>query len=254
MPRVADLRRGILAALLALTACTGPGPGPDEPIVFAPPSSVAASSSAALTGVGTEVPPLADARAAVDQLAVKGRAPKTGYSADTRETLFPHWSDVDGDGCDTRAAILARDVVPGTAERDRGGCVVGGEVIDPYTGAAIYEAPGRESEVDIEHVVALSDAWQKGAQAWSPQQREAFANDPLNLMAVDDGQNQAHGDGDAATWLPPRREYWCDYVARQVAVKHFYGLWVTSAEHDAMARVLDRCPGHRLPTHEETRP
>jgi len=175
------------------------------------------------------------------ELPVKGRAPKTGYSSKTRDELFPHWSDLDGDGCDTRAEILERDALPGTVTRNRRGCVVGATVLDPYTGREIVEEPGPASDVDVDHVVALSDAWQKGAQQLSAGERERLANDPLNLLAVDDGVNQGKGDGDAATWLPPNRAFRCEYVGRQVEVKAAYGLWVTAAERDAMARVLAGC-------------
>jgi hypothetical protein len=95
--------------------------------------------------------------------------------------------------------------------------------------------------VQIDHVVPLADAWQKGAQQWSPAKRIDFANDPLNLLAVDGPTNQAKSDGDAATWLPPNKAYRCAYVTRQVAVKARYGVWVTQAEHDAIARILSRC-------------
>ena len=101
--------------------------------------------------------------------------------------------------------------------------------------------------MQIDHVVALSDAWQKGAQSMDRDRRIAFANDPLNLLAVDASMNRQKGDGDAATWLPPNKAFRCAYVARQIAVKRRYGAWVTQAEHDAIARVLSRCPGQRLP-------
>jgi hypothetical protein len=104
------------------------------------------------------------------------------------------------------------------------------------------------SQVDIDHLVALSDAWQKGAQQWDASKRIALANDPLNLLAVDAGPNRSKGDGDTATWLPPDKSYRCTYVAAQVAVKKKYGLWVTSAEKAAMKRVLSTCPGQGLPT------
>ena len=90
-------------------------------------------------------------------------------------------------------------------------------------------------------MVALSDAWQKGAQQLTEEQRRDFANDPLNLMAVAGWANQQKGDGDTATWLPPRREFRCSYVSRQVLVKERYGLWVTAAERDAMDRILASC-------------
>jgi hypothetical protein len=118
---------------------------------------------------------------------------------------------------------------------------------DPYTATSIRFVYGGASEVDIDHVVALSDAWQKGAAKWAPGKRLAFANDPLNLLAVDASANRSKGDGDTATWLPPNRSYRCTYVARQVAVKRKYGVWVTPAEQDAMKRVLNACPSLRLP-------
>jgi hypothetical protein len=101
--------------------------------------------------------------------------------------------------------------------------------------------------VQIDHVVALSDAWQKGAQQWPQARRTAFANDPLNLLAVDGPTNLRKGSGDAATWLPPRTAIRCAYVARQIAVKQRYGLAVTTAERDAMVRVLTSCPAQPLP-------
>ncbi len=125
-----------------------------------------------------------------------------------------------------------------------------GSLKDPYSGRTIDFVRGdsTSSDVQIDHVVALSDAWQKGAQGWDGAKRTAFANDPLNLLAVDGSANSQKGAGDAATWLPPNRAFRCEYVARQVAVKSEYGLWVTQAEHDAIARVLSSCPDQPLPT------
>jgi hypothetical protein len=150
-------------------------------------------------------------------------------------------------GCDVRDRMLARDLIRKTFEAGDDCAVESGRLNDPYTATAIAYARGGASEVDIDHVVALSDAWQKGAQQWSDGKRGAFANDPLNLLSVDAGTNRAKGDGDAATWLPPNQRFRCTYVARQVAVKRRYGAWVTRAEHDAIARVLAGCPGTRLP-------
>jgi len=183
---------------------------------------------------------LAAGRAALDSLAVKGRAPRTGYE---RTAFGQPWADVDRNGCDTRNDVLQRDLVdvtykPGTRE-----CVVlTGLLADPYTGEAIaFERGERSSEVQIDHVVALADAWQKGAQTWTAERRIAFANDPANLLAVDGGANQRKGAGDAATWLPPNHGYRCAYALRQTVVKAAYGLWVTRAEHDALAREIGRC-------------
>jgi hypothetical protein len=125
--------------------------------------------------------------------------------------------------------------------------VVAGRLVDPYTGRALVFAKADAEAVQIDHVVSLSDAWQTGAAGWSLSRRRAFANDRLNLLAVDGPINSQKGDGDTATWLPPRKSYRCRFVARQVAVKARWQLWVTPAEHDAMARVLSRCPDQSTP-------
>jgi len=183
------------------------------------------------------------ALAAVAKLTVKGRAPKTGY---TRAQFGQAWFDTDRNGCDTRNDILRRDL---KSKQMQNACKVlaGTLAPDPYTGTSIRFVYGGASEVDIDHLVALSDAWQKGAATWPAGKRLALANDPLNLLAVDSSTNRSKGDGDAATWLPPNKAFRCTYVARQVAVKGKYGLWVTSAERDAMTRVLRTCPTMPLP-------
>jgi hypothetical protein len=145
--------------------------------------------------IQTSATPKGEAASVLEQLPVKGRAPKTGY----RRTQFGgQWADVGT--CDMREKILA-----------------------------------------------LSDAWQKGAQLLPAQTRAQLYNDPLNLLAVDGPTNQQKGDGDAATWLPPNKDFRCRYVARQISVKVKYQLWVTQAEHDAIVRILATCPGQQLP-------
>lgn len=179
-------------------------------------------------------------------LQVKGRAPKTGYS---RDQFGPAWQDSDGNGCDQRNDVLARDLTAVTLKA--GSCeVLTGTLADPYGGMTIAFVRGVEtsSAVQIDHVVALSDAWQKGAQQWDAATRVKFANDLVNLLAVDGPLNVQKGDGDAATWLPPNKAYRCQYVARQVGVKYTYGLWVTAAEQNAMVSVLSTCPTQPLPT------
>ncbi|MGW5099519.1 HNH endonuclease family protein [Streptomyces sp. NPDC004100] len=184
------------------------------------------------------------ALSAAEALPVKGRAPKTGYS---RERFGSAWADTDSNSCDTRDDILKRDLEE--VKFSGGQCKVTFGVLehDPYSGKTITYRRGR-SQVDIDHVVALSDAWQKGAKYWEPSKRIALANDPLNLLAVDASTNRGKGDGDTATWVPPSKSYRCTYVAAQVAVKKKYGLWVTSAEKTAMKKVLTTCPGQKLPT------
>lgn len=185
--------------------------------------------------------------AVASQLTVKGRAPKTGYD---RDLFGSGWVDTNRNGCDTRNDILARDLSDVTYRAGTRNCVVeSGTLADPYSGTLISFVKGNttSNDVQIDHVVALSDAWQKGAQQWDTTKRTAFANDPVNLLAVDGSLNAQKGDGDTATWLPPNKLYRCAYVARQVAVKHSYGLWVTQAEQDAMVRVLSTCPEEALP-------
>jgi hypothetical protein len=198
--------------------------------------------------------PLAPADAAeqkasvvLETLAVKGRAAKTGY---TRTQFGQTWADVDRNGCDTRNDILKRDLTAIVFKAGTRNCVVlSGEIVDPYSAEKINFVRGNitSMEVQIDHVVALSDAWQKGAQKLSLASRTAFANDPLNLLAVKGRLNSQKGDGDAATWLPPLKSYRCSYVARQVAVKAKYSLWVTTAEKAAIKSILDKCPGQLLP-------
>ena len=188
--------------------------------------------------------------AAVDMLAtlpVKGRAPKTGYA---RTQFGAAWSDVDHNGCDTRNDILKRDMTNVTFKPGTHDCVVKtGTLNDPYTGKTINFVRGQHTStaVQIDHVVALSDAWQKGAQQLSADQRLQLANDPYNLLAVDGPANQQKSDADAASWLPSNKSFRCQYVARQIGVKHKYALWVTQAEKDAMTSVLSGCPGQTVP-------
>ncbi|MFC7306120.1 HNH endonuclease family protein [Streptomyces monticola] len=219
--------RRAAAALLTLLAATSCTPEPDP----APASGGHGAPGAALT--------------AVDELTVKGRAPKTGYD---RDRFGTPWADTDSNGCGTRDDILKRDLADA---RTKDGCKVTSGTLapDPYSGLDITFRRGH-SKVDVDHVVALSDAWQKGAGQWPAAKRIAFANDPMNLVAAGASANRSKGDGDTATWLPPAKPYRCTYVAAQVAVKKKYGLWVTSAERDAMRRVLNRCPDQRLPTGE----
>ena len=178
----------------------------------------------------------------LNQLAVKGRAPKTGYS---RDLFSSGWGRING--CDTRNFILARDLTKITYTT---GCTVNtGLLNDPYTRKSIsfHRGVGSSLAVQIDHVVAISDAWQKGAQKLTSTARYSLYNDPLNLLAVDGPTNQQKSDSDAASWLPPNKSFRCSYVSRQIAVKMKYHLWVTGAEKAAMQGVLSKCPNQRVP-------
>lgn len=178
----------------------------------------------------------------LNKLSIKGRAPKTGYS---REKFGNDWSKIDG--CDMRNIILNRDLKNVIVDVNCN--VTSGILDDPYTGKTISFIRGSATsdDVQIDHVVALSDAWQKGAQILTKEKRIEMANDPLELLAVDGKANQQKGDSDAASWLPSNKSFRCQYVARQIAVKYKYDLWVTEAEHDAMQAILNKCPEQLLP-------
>ena len=199
------------------------------------PAAVSAESKAGL------------ATAVLETLPVKGRAPKTGY---TRDQFGQAWADADRNGCDTRNDILKRDMTSVVyKEKTRDCVVVSGTLVDRYSGETINFVRGNISsmEVQIDHVVALSNAWQTGAFQLTLAQRTALANDPLNLFAVKGRLNLQKSDGDAATWLPPLKSFRCAYVAQQIAVKAKYSLWVVPPEKAAMVAILAKCPTQTVP-------
>jgi len=205
-------------------------------------NSVNNDSQTATSSAPAVAPPVGLAADALETLLVKGRAPKTGYA---RTQFGDGWTELRG--CDTRNIILRRDLENPVVDAS---CkVTSGVLHDPYTGVDIPFTRGAATSaaVQIDHVVALSDAWQKGAQQLTSQRRVELANDPLELLAVDGRANQAKSDGDAATWLPPNKAFRCQYVARQVAVKAKYMLWVTATEKAAIEQVLRGCVGQALP-------
>ncbi|MBR3594692.1 HNH endonuclease [Candidatus Saccharibacteria bacterium] len=175
----------------------------------------------------------------LETLEVKGRAPKTGYD---REQFYKSWPSIDG--CNLRQRIIKRDLGDTAVLADDNCTVLSGEFDEPYTGSHLifYQKSDLTKGLQIDHVVALSDAWQKGAQNLTADERYALATDPLNLLAVDSKTNQGKSDGDAATWLPPNKKFRCAYVARQVSVKYKYHLWLTQAEKDMIAKILGSCP------------
>jgi hypothetical protein len=208
--------------------------------------SVNGSFTSLKTSTTKPVLPTADTSLAVNvlqKLAVKGRAPKTNYS---RDQFGSGWA-VEA-GCDTRNIILHRDLIDNQVDENCN--VISGVLHDPYTGKTITfkRGSGTSTAIQIDHVVALSDAWQKGAQQLTKDQRITLANDPLELLAVDGPANQQKSDGDAATWLPSNKPFRCQYVARQIAVKEKYNLWVTAAEKTAISSILSSCPLQTLPT------
>jgi Protein of unknown function (DUF1524)/Excalibur calcium-binding domain len=194
-------------------------------------------------GVNSGVGPLATT--ALASLPVKGWAPMTGYS---RAMFGIAWSDSDHNGCDQRDDALWRASLQRGVRSD--GCTVtSAKVTDVYTSHVIHFVRGGlySQGLDIDHVVALGNAWATGGQYESAAIRLKIATDPLNLLAVDPSQNRQKSDSNAASWLPPVASYRCSYVARQIAVKKKYGLWVVAPEKAAMQRILNTCPLRRIP-------
>jgi len=178
----------------------------------------------------------------LEKLEIKGRAPKTGYS---RDQFYDTWPSENG--CNLRQRILKRDFGDSAVLSKDNCTVISGKLYEPYTGTwmEFNEKSEISKGLQIDHIVALSDAWQKGAQYKSKDVRFQIATDPLNLVAAESSANMQKSDGDAATWLPKNKSFRCQYVARQISVKYKYGLWVTNAEKDAMRNILNNCPEER---------
>jgi len=191
------------------------------------------------------VAPSAKALSVLAKIPTKPWASHSGYS---RSQFGEGWGNIGN--CDTRNYILVRDLKSVTYRTSPACTVATGVLHDPYTGSTInfVRGVGTSLAVQIDHVVPLSNAWSTGAQALSYSTRVALANDPLELLAVDGPTNEAKSDSDAANWLPPRTAYWCPYVARQVAVKAKYHLWMTAAEKSAISSILHtKCPNQLVP-------
>lgn len=147
----------------------------------------------------------------------------------------PRWVDVDRNGCDTRSDILARDLDQLTKD----GCTVKtGQLNDPYTGAVLAYAG---ANVSVDRMVSLSDAWQSGAASWDAVHLAEFANDPLNLRAVDAAAAKARAGAAIDVWTPANTGFLCDFVGNQISVKSKYKLSVTVAEAARAAQILNTC-------------
>ena len=223
-----------------------------------PKGEVTGSVDTTLTSVGTSVIPNVDtsvvesapeesdprsfdALVVLDSLTVENEV-NEGYDRD----LFRHWIDDDGNGCDTRQEVLKRDSLT-LPQIDPYRCkVIAGDWYSPYDGATWTDP----SDVDIDHVVALKEAWGSGAWNWSSEKRRAFANDlsdSRSLMAVTDSVNQSKSDSDPSQWMPPRRDYRCTYLSIWLAIKARWSLSVDSSEEGAIrAQLRETCRGLRV--------
>jgi len=236
--------RTLLAALLltstALAGCTLPvawtstvdpsstavtsstTPGPSQPGAATPGASVTSSAVAAL-----------------EQLTVSAETEQGSYH---RKAFGPSWADVDGNGCDTRDDILARDLADPVIDAD--GCTVrSGTLTDPYTGTTLPFTRGVDTsrDVPVDHRVPLAEGWASGAAAWTLEQRQAFANDTANLVATTEEENSAKSDRDPAEWMPTAPAAWCGYASAYVQVKATWRLSVDERERDALRDVLAAC-------------
>ncbi|MFJ7154500.1 HNH endonuclease family protein [Streptomyces sp. NPDC101118] len=213
MPGVYARRFGVLAATatLAATALLN-APAAQA----APPTPM--SASAARTWLAGVTP--------------KAEGSSSGYSRD----LFPHWSTVSGT-CNTRETVLKRDGV--NVVTDANCAATSGSWYSAYDGATWHAG----SDLDIDHVVALSEAWRSGANSWTTSKRQQFANDLTRpqLIAVTDNVNQAKGDLDPADWMPPLSSYRCTYARMWVHVKQYWGLTIDSDEKTALTNALSGC-------------
>jgi hypothetical protein len=223
------------------TPTSTPSPTPSNTGEPLDPDTVVSADGAPSVAIANNSTTTATALDVLATIQVKGKAAATGYA---RTTQFgAAWLDVDHNGCDTRNDILYRDL---TGVVQQGPCkILSGTLDDKYTGTSMDFVRGDKTSalVQIDHIVPLQDAWVTGAQQLTQAQRISLANDPLNLIAVDAKSNEQKSAGDAATWLPKNKAFRCEYVARQISVKATYGLWVTTAEHDAMASILSTCSG-----------
>jgi hypothetical protein len=203
-----------LAAVIALGGGSGcgvaaePGPGPSG------------------SGGGN-----ANAAALLAQLTVAKPASMTKYSRER----FPHWRDT-GKNCDVRDSVLARD---GTGIKLSGCNVVGGSWSSAYDKGKFTDP----SDVDIDHMVPLANAWRSGADKWEDSKRGDFANDLTRpqLLAVSASSNRSKGDQDPSQWKPPNRDYWCRYAQDWITVKDYWKLSVTDAEKSTLSEMLDTC-------------
>lgn len=231
------MTRCAAAALTALTVLlTGCSALPGG----SPASSAGPQAAQAAQRVPDGTPDAATARARLGELRVAASGRLDGYARDCDDgaaCVFGRpWVDVDGDGCDQRSQVLARDLTEVT--RKEGRCAVSsGTLLDPYTGDTVTGV----SKVQIDHVVPLAEMWRSGASAWAPERRTAAANDLRNLVAVQGKVNQAKGDKTPDEWMPPNPAYGCAYARIYVGVKAVYGLTTTDSERSALDRALATC-------------
>ncbi|WP_033435948.1 HNH endonuclease family protein [Saccharothrix syringae] len=200
----------------------------------------AAPGGTAVDRVPEGTPDAPTARTLLAQLPVAQPGRMEGYARDCDNgegCVFGRpWEDVDGDGCDQRSQVLARDLTD--VRRKEGRCgVESGTLLDPYTGETVTGV----SKIQIDHVVPLAEMWRSGAAGWPRERRVAAANDLRNLVATAGKVNQAKGDQTPDRWMPPNGAYACQYGRIYAGIKAQYGLTVTAAERTALEQALATC-------------
>ncbi|MBO3752813.1 HNH endonuclease [Streptosporangiaceae bacterium NEAU-GS5] len=213
----AGLRRKVVALIGAATLLT---------------SLMTVLTPSAASATPPNIPSASTAASRLASLTVAAESHQSTYD----RALFPHWITQSGT-CDTRETVLKRD---GTSVVTNSSCqATSGTWVSPYDGATWHAA----SDVDIDHMVPLAEAWRSGAWAWTTARRQTYANDlgGPELWAVTDNVNQAKGDQDPSTWKPSLGSFWCVYARAWIQVKWFYGLSLQSSEKTALQSMLNIC-------------
>jgi DNA uptake protein ComE-like DNA-binding protein len=218
------------------------GSGGEAAATSSSPVTTSISTTSTLVETTTSDGPGVGVLALIDRLRVAQEPPRRGYE----RRLFPHWHDVNGTGCTARHDVLAAQAI-GFVQVDLvNPCfIVEGDWYSVYDGVLHRGAPG---DVDVDHVVALAEAWDSGAWAWDQPMRRQFANDPINLLVVTASSNRTKGDRDVGEWRPPRRDAWCLTATITVQVKFRYELSVDAAEAQALRAMLATCSDTTMPT------
>lgn len=248
-----DRRIGLLlgVCLLVLALVAGCDPSSDDDRSSGASAVASFESGSSTTTSETTVPTTTPAPTTVPSPAA------TTDSSSTRERLavltiddrpspqgvyrreeWPHWADVDGNGCDARQdALVAWSIVAATVNR-AGTCkVVAGSWVSPYD----QRASNNPGDFDVDHLVPLENAFRSGGWAWSASRRRAYANDPGVLVVASASSNRSKGSDPPDQWRPSNRDSWCAYADGWVKVKSAWGLTVTTSERDALGQMLDTC-------------
>ena len=244
--RIGPLLGACLLVLAVLSAGCGASSTADRAAQGSAVASSESSASSSSTTTTTIVPSTAVSPTTVapesastrDRLAVLSIDDRPSPQGVYRREEWPHWADIDGNGCDARQdALVAWSIVPATVNRSGTCKVVTGSWVSPYD----LKSSNNTSDFDVDHLVPLANAFQSGGWAWSTERRRAFANNPSELVVASSSSNRSKGADSPDQWRPPNRDSWCAYADGWVKVKSVWGLTVTTSERDALGQMLDTC-------------